>query len=50
MRRLVIALVVGSLVSVVGLAGAQGLAPVSTLELSEGSVAAGIGFSWGSGH
>lgn len=49
MRGLVIALVVGSLVSVVGLAGAQGWTPVATLELSEGSVAAGIGFGWGSG-
>jgi hypothetical protein len=49
MRRLVIALVAGSLVSVAGLARAQGWTPVATLELSESSVAAGIGFSWGSG-
>jgi hypothetical protein len=51
MRRVMIALLVGSLLSVGGLARAQSRtpAPVATLELSEGSVAAGIGFSWGSG-
>ena len=49
MRRLMIALVIGNLVSMVGLAGAQGRTPAATLELSEGSVAAGIGFSWGKG-
>ena len=49
MRRLVTALVLGGLVSVVGPAGAQNWMPAATLELSQGSVAAGIGFSWGSG-
>jgi hypothetical protein len=49
MCRLVIALVVAGLVSMVGPAGAQDWRPVATLELSQGSVAAGIGFSWGSG-
>jgi hypothetical protein len=49
MRGLVIALVMGSLLSVAGLAEAQGWTPLATLELSQGSVAAGIGFSWGSG-
>jgi hypothetical protein len=51
MRRVVLALLVGSLLSVVGLARAQSrtAVPVAMLELSEGSVAAGIGFSWGSG-
>jgi hypothetical protein len=49
MRRLVIALVLGGLVSMVGPAGAQDWMPAATLELSQGSVAAGIGFSWGSG-
>jgi len=32
-----------------GLAGAQGKEAEATLTLSEGSVAAGIGFSWGKG-
>jgi hypothetical protein len=52
MRRVVIALLVGGLLSVVGLARAQSKAavPIATLELSEGSVAAGIGFSWGRGR
>lgn len=49
MRRLVIALALGGLVSAVGPAGAQDGRPAATLELSQGSVAAGIGFSWGSG-
>lgn len=49
MRRLVIALVLGGLVSMVGRAGAEDRMPAATLELSQGSVAAGIGFSWGSG-
>jgi len=49
MRRRLMALAVGGLVSAAGLAGAQGSAPLGTLELSQGSVAAGIGFSWGSG-
>jgi hypothetical protein len=49
MRQLVIALVLGGLVSMVRPAGAQDWMPAATLELSQGSVAAGIGFSWGSG-
>ena len=51
MRHLVIALVVmGTLApSIGGLAAAQGSQPDATVELSEGSVAAGIGFSWGTG-
>ncbi len=51
MRRALIMLVaVGSLVALVGgLAGAQSKQPGATLELSEGSIAAGIGFSWGKG-
>ena len=50
MHRLMVALMVGSLVSLVGgFAGAQSKAPDATLELSEGSVAAGIGFTWGKG-
>ena len=50
MRRAVIGLVaVGGLVSILaGLALAQDT-PNATLTLSEGSVAAGIGFSWGKG-
>jgi hypothetical protein len=51
MRRVLIGMVaVGSLVAVLsGLAGAQGKKPDATLTLSEGSVAVGIGFSWGNG-
>jgi hypothetical protein len=51
MRRLVMGLVaVGSLVSLLGgLALAQAKKPDATLVLSEGSVAVGIGFSWGKG-
>jgi hypothetical protein len=51
MRRLVIGLVgVGSLVAVLaGLAVAEGRKPDATLNLSGGSVAAGIGFSWANG-
>ena len=51
MDRVMIALLIGSVLLVVGLARAQSRTsvPVATLELSEGSVAAGIGFSWGSG-
>jgi hypothetical protein len=51
MRRALITLVaVTSLVVLAGgLAGAQSKAPDATVELSEGSVAAGIGFSWGKG-
>jgi hypothetical protein len=51
MRRALIMLVaVGGLISLIGgLAGAQSRKPDATVELSKGSVAAGIGFSWGSG-
>ena len=51
MRHFMIGLVaVGSLVMMVaGLAVAQSGNPDATLTLSEGSVAAGIGFSWGNG-
>jgi hypothetical protein len=45
-----VALIVGSVVSLVGgFAGAQSKVPDATLELSEGSVAVGIGFTWGKG-
>jgi hypothetical protein len=52
MRRLLIGLVaVGSLGALLtGLAGAQTRKPDATLTLSEGSVAAGIGFTWGKGR
>jgi hypothetical protein len=51
MRRLMIELVaVGSLIMVLaGLAAAQSRKPDAILTLSEGSVAAGVGFSWGNG-
>jgi len=51
MRRLAIALVaVGSLVSLIaGLALAQAKKPDATVTMTEGSVAIGIGFSWGKG-
>jgi hypothetical protein len=51
MRRALIALVaLGSLVALLGgPAGAQSKKPDATVELTEGSVAAGIGFSWGKG-
>ena len=51
MRRAVIGLVaVGSVVSLlVGLALAQAKKPDATVTLTEGSVAVGIGFSWGKG-
>lgn len=51
MRRVVIGLVaVGSLVSLLaGLALAQAKKPDATLTLTEGSVAVGIGFTWGTG-
>jgi hypothetical protein len=51
MRRAVIAsMLVGSLVALLaGLAAAQASKPDATLTLSEGSVAVGIGFSWGKG-
>ena len=50
-RRSLIALVAvaGLVAAVGGLAGAQSKTPDATLELSEGSVAVGIGFSWGKG-
>ena len=49
-RSLIVLLAVGSLVALVsGIVGAQGKQPDATLELSEGSVAVGIGFSWGKG-
>jgi hypothetical protein len=50
-RRMAIGLVaIGSLVSLlVGLAVAQAKKPDATLTLSEGTVAVGIGFSWGKG-
>jgi len=51
LRRTVIAsALVGSvLVLLAGLAAAQAKKPDATLTLSEGSVAVGIGFSWGKG-
>ena len=51
MRRAVIGLVaVGSLVSLLaGLVLAQAKKPDATLTLTEGSVAVGIGYSWGKG-
>ena len=51
MRRAVIALVVtgGLLAVLAGLAVAQAKKPDATLKLSEGSVAVGIGYSWGKG-
>ena len=51
MRRAVIGLVaVGSHVSLlVGLVSAQAKKPDATLTLTEGSVAVGIGYSWGKG-
>jgi hypothetical protein len=51
MRRVAIGLAtMASLVSLLfGLAVAQGKKPAATLKLTEGSVAVGIGFSWGKG-
>ena len=51
MRRAVIGLAaVGTLVSLLaGLAMAQAKKPDATLQLSEGTVAVGIGWSWGKG-
>ena len=51
MRRTALALVlVGGLVSLLaGLAAAQAKKPDASLTLSEGSVAVGIGYSWGKG-
>jgi len=52
MRRLMIGVVaVGGLFAILaGLAGAQPKKPDATLTLSEGSVAAGVGYSWGKGQ
>ena len=52
MRRLMIGVVaVGGLFAMLaGLAGAQPKKPDATLTLSEGSVAAGIGYTWGKGQ
>ena len=52
MRRLMIGVVaVGSLFAMlVGLAGAQPKKPDATLTLTEGSVGAGIGYTWGKGR
>ena len=51
MRRLALALMVAATLSPIStaLGKAKGPGPDATLELSQGSVAAGIGFSWGSG-
>jgi hypothetical protein len=51
MRRLLIGMVavIGVLALIAGLAGAQAKKPDATVELTEGSVAAGIGFTWGKG-
>ena len=51
MRRVVVGMVVvGAVVSMLnGLAVAQSNKSVGTLELTEGTVAVGIGFSWGKG-
>jgi hypothetical protein len=51
MRRAVVRLIaMGGLLSILGgVAVAQDKKPDATLKLSEGSVAAGIGFSWGKG-
>ncbi len=51
MRRMLTGVVaVGSLVSLLtGLALAQAKKPDATLTLTEGSVAVGIGYSWGKG-
>ena len=51
MRRIVVGMVaVGAVVSMLnGLAVAQSNKSVGTLELTEGTVAVGIGFSWGKG-
>jgi len=49
-RSLVSLLAVAGLIAVVGgFAGAQDKKPDAVVELSEGSVALGIGFSWGKG-
>ena len=51
MRRVMIAIGIAAVVVgfVGGPVGAQRRTPDGTVELSEGSVAAGIGFSWGKG-
>src|SRR4029434_7907864 len=48
-RRMISLMVIGSLVVVVGLTRAQEKQPDATIRLSTGSVAIGIGFTWGSG-
>ena len=49
-RAVIVSMLVGSLVALLaGLAAAQARKPDATLTLSEGSVAVGIGFSWGKG-
>jgi hypothetical protein len=50
MRKLAVGLVVAATLSLpLSTALAKGKGPDATLQLSSGSVAAGIGFSWGSG-
>ena len=52
MRQLVVGLMVAAALSLplsTALAKAKAKGPDATLELSQGSVAAGIGFSWGGG-
>jgi hypothetical protein len=50
MRRLLVALGIVSLCLPLSMAGAKGkAAPSATIKLSAGSVAAGVGVSWGSG-
>ena len=51
MRRLVVAVAIVSLCLPLAVASAKGkkAAPDATIELKAGSVAAGVGFSWGSG-
>jgi hypothetical protein len=53
MRRFAAALAVGAVISVlagVALAAAEKKKPDATLKLTEGSVAVGIGWSWGKGE
>jgi len=50
MRQLALGLMVAATLSLpLSTALAKGKAPAATLELNQGSVAAGIGFSWGGG-
>ena len=48
-RRMISLIAIGSLVVVVGLALAQEKQPDATIQLSTGSVAVGIGITWGNG-